>query len=67
MNAPPADTLESAPRPARDGLAPAPRPAVPSQLDSRALFGPGDEVQIAHGGEVYRLRRTRQDKLILTK
>ncbi|MBK9022065.1 MAG: hemin uptake protein HemP [Sulfuritalea sp.] len=38
-----------------------------SPLESAALFGKRDEVLIAHGDETYRLRRTRQGKLILTK
>lgn len=36
-------------------------------LESAELFGGRDEVLIAHGNETYRLRRTRQGKLILTK
>ncbi|MDP1735140.1 MAG: hemin uptake protein HemP [Sulfuritalea sp.] len=36
-------------------------------LDSATLLGRHDEVEIAHHGEIYRLRRTRQGKLILTK
>ncbi len=36
-------------------------------LDSRALFAGNSEVVIAHGAEIYRLRLTRQNKLILTK
>ncbi|MCK9381115.1 MAG: hemin uptake protein HemP [Sulfuritalea sp.] len=36
-------------------------------LDSVALLGNRGEVEIAHQGETYRLRRTRQGKLILTK
>jgi hemin uptake protein HemP len=43
-------------------------PAVsPRSLDSAALLGGRGEVEIAHQGETYRLRRTRQGKLILTK
>jgi hemin uptake protein HemP len=43
-------------------------PAVPHRpLVSAELFGNHDEILIAHGGETYRLRRTRQGKLILTK
>jgi len=34
---------------------------------SEELLGKRTEVQILHNGEVYRLRRTRQDKLILCK
>jgi len=40
-------------------------PQVP--LDSSALLGTQGEVEIIHQGETYRLRRTRQGKLILTK
>ena len=36
-------------------------------LDSRALFTGSSEVVITHGFETYRLRLTRQNKLILTK
>ena len=44
------------------------RPAAPPPpLDSAALLGSRGEVEIAHRGETYRLRRTRQGKLILTK
>ncbi len=34
---------------------------------SDSLFSHGDEVFIQHQGEQYRLRRTRNGKLILTK
>ena len=37
------------------------------ELDSRDLFMGTREVIIHHGGEVYRLRLTSQNKLILTK
>jgi hemin uptake protein HemP len=37
------------------------------KLDSRDLFIGTREVLIHHGGEVYRLRLTSQNKLILTK
>jgi len=47
------------------------RPPLPAEntslLESAALFGKRDEILIAHGAETYRLRRTRQGKLILTK
>jgi len=36
-------------------------------LNSRALFAGGSELVIFHYGEPYRLRETRQGKLILTK
>jgi len=37
------------------------------RLNSVELFAGAREVVIAHGGDEYRLRMTRQDKLILTK
>jgi hemin uptake protein HemP len=36
-------------------------------LDSGVLFAGGSEVVIMHGDEIYRLRLTRQNRLILTK
>ena len=52
----PPDTTEAAPS--------APRRQA---LESRVLFAGGSEVVIFHHGESYRLRQTRQGKLILTK
>jgi hemin uptake protein HemP len=46
---------------------PQPAPTVREQWTSAELLGERTEVQIVHGNEVYRLRRTRQDKLILYK
>ncbi|MEE7627725.1 hemin uptake protein HemP [Methylobacter sp. Wu8] len=40
---------------------------VRQRLNSAELFSSGREVVIEHAGEEYRLRLTRQDKLILTK
>ena len=37
------------------------------EVDSRRLLQGRNEVLIRHGNEVYRLRHTRNDKLILTK
>lgn len=37
------------------------------EVDSGALLKGGREVLIRHAGQVYRLRHTRNDKLILTK
>jgi len=37
------------------------------RIDSQALLGAAQEVEIAHGPDVYRLRRTALGKLILTK
>jgi hemin uptake protein HemP len=36
-------------------------------LSSETLFGPSREVRIEHNGEIYRLQKTRTQKLILTK
>ena len=40
---------------------------VQDRLDSRDLFSGAREIIIAHGSDVYRLRLTSQNKLILTK
>ncbi|MDI9237363.1 hemin uptake protein HemP [Lysobacter sp. LF1] len=42
-------------------------PFAAGLVDSDDLLRGGREVLIRHGGEVYRLRHTRNDKLILTK
>lgn len=51
--------------------APAPAPTRPHarlpRVDSRTLLAGGRERVIQHGAEEYRLRLTRNDKLILTK
>jgi hemin uptake protein HemP len=41
--------------------------AVRHRIDSQALLGAAQEVEIVHGADVYRLRRTALGKLILTK
>lgn len=38
-----------------------------ARFDSQALLRGHREILIEHGGETYRLRHTRNDKLILTK
>jgi hemin uptake protein HemP len=38
-----------------------------NRIDSQALFDGNREIVIAHGSEIYRLRVTAQNKLILTK
>jgi hemin uptake protein HemP len=38
-----------------------------NRMDSQELFAGTREITIAHGTEVYRLRLTAQNKLILTK
>lgn len=45
-----------------------PQPTQPlTKLDTHSLFDGRREVLIVHNGEEYRLRITRQEKLILTK
>ena len=46
---------------------PAPRAPRSVEIDSARLLEGQREVVIRHGGECYRLRHTRNDKLILTK
>jgi hemin uptake protein HemP len=52
---------------------PPPRPAAGQQdagvalVDTAALFAGATEVRLLHRGQEYRLRITRQGKLILTK
>ena len=57
-------------RDGRDGEAdrrPVPAREPGRLIDSGALFAGATEIGIAHGEEVYRLRITRQGKLILNK
>lgn len=42
-------------------------PHLPDTIDTRDLFGPARELMIHHEGALYRLRITRNQKLILTK
>jgi hemin uptake protein HemP len=42
-------------------------PLSDNRIDSRALFVGTREITIVHGGDLYRLRLTAQNKLILTK
>lgn len=44
-----------------------PSTAANSHYDSQTLFCGRQEIMIHHAGHAYRLRITRQDKLILTK
>jgi hemin uptake protein HemP len=43
------------------------QPELPKIIPFSSLARCGDEVWIETGGQVYRLRKTRQGKLILTK
>jgi hemin uptake protein HemP len=55
-------------RPAPQALTlPLARTSGPVRIDGAQLFGGQREVLIVHNGEEYRLRITRQEKLILTK
>jgi hemin uptake protein HemP len=42
-------------------------PLADNRLNSRDLFAASREITITHGDEIYRLRLTAQNKLILTK
>lgn len=58
------------PVPSRSSIRSAEAPAAPApsiEVDSAGLLKGQRELLIRHGGECYRLRHTRNDKLILTK
>ncbi len=59
----------SAPRDATESgnVHPLTRAAEVIELDSVQLLRGQRELRIRHGNEIYRLRHTRNDKLILTK
>lgn len=60
-------TLQQQPgRSAAPGTDAGTRPPKP-RLNSQQLFGGTDEIEIAHGDALYRLRITSLGKLILTK
>lgn len=64
--------MTTASLPARTGHAPSPqdpraRTAAPPEVESVRLLQGQRELLIRHGNECYRLRHTRNDKLILTK
>lgn len=46
---------------------PSPAPASRPRIDVQQLMQGRQELEIAHRGEVYRLRLTKSGKLILTK
>lgn len=64
LHAPPVPTLLAA---APVGPATLADQAKQAEFDSRELMRGGREVLIRHAGQVYRLRHTRNDKLILVK
>jgi hemin uptake protein HemP len=62
--------MTSKPTRVEDSPAGSPPPGkqdAPAPLDSSELFQRRQEVLIRHEGALYRLRRTRNGKLILTK
>ena len=60
-------SIPYSPSPERDqSPAPQPRTEVPV-VESDRLFDGRTEIRVRHRGEEYRLRITRQGKLILTK
>ncbi|QDT15168.1 hemin uptake protein HemP [Alienimonas californiensis] len=42
-------------------------PARPGRVRFEDLAGGAVEIEVEHAGQIYRLRRTRADKLLLTK
>ncbi|ALM54188.1 hypothetical protein BJB45_19195 [Halomonas huangheensis] len=56
------DTPQPSSQPTNHG----PRPRWPTVISSSELLGDDDQLIIEHNGQHYRLRRTRQNKLILT-
>jgi len=50
-----------------EGGTTAQRPELPKMIPFRELCRCGDEVWIEHQGQLYRLRCTKQGKLLLTK
>lgn len=58
---------ESAPTAGGGATPEATPPAGAPGIASDQLLGPGGELKIRHNGELYSLRKTRFNKLILTK
>ncbi len=61
--------VQSSPMPLRSAVIAnsAPSSKTPKQMTSGTLFEGAQEVRIDHHGQEYRLRQTRNGKLILTK
>ncbi|MBK6998871.1 MAG: hemin uptake protein HemP [Rhodoferax sp.] len=55
------------PYPSKSPMPAEPPASAPRKLNTTELFAGQREVVIVHHGEEYRLRITRQEKLILTK
>ena len=65
---PPAEVPAAADPPPRPPAAePVPPPVGPKRVRFADLAGDAVEVEIEHAGRLYRLRRTRAGKLLLTK
>lgn len=66
------DETQPEPQPSSDDKQPSQEelgefPELPKIIKFDSLARCGDEVWIEHNGQIYRLRKTRQEKLILTK
>ena len=61
------DPLHADPSAIRPGISRAAAQTEQVLLDSAGLLAGQREICIRHGNELYRLRHTRNDKLILTK
>jgi hemin uptake protein HemP len=61
------DTPPSGPAPARPPIASAHAVMASGAIPAESLFKGGQEIRILHKGDLYHLRITRNDKLILTK
>ncbi len=67
-NVPPSELLRLPPQPLPDAAAVRMLSGLPGRMvSSRALFGGDREIGIEHAGALYRLKITRQGKLILNK
>jgi hemin uptake protein HemP len=60
-------TDKKPPTPLPQKLPPGAGRGLPDSVPSELLLGEKTALKIRHNGEVYELRRTRQNKLILTK
>ena len=65
MNKKPAESIDSLAVKSCTNLSASKAPQT--RLQSNELFGTAQEIVIEHAGDEYRLRLTRQGKLILTK
>jgi uncharacterized protein (UPF0210 family) len=63
----PAGDVEMQERRTGKVMVPAGGGARGDMIDSHSLFGKGNEIAIRHGDHVYRLRITRNGRLILNK